>query len=300
MTDEIIRDEAGYLAKVQKAIHEKLDEIEVSMDKNKQLVINQKKYLWGNIYEMDLQEIASNREDISRDIDDQNSMFKTKRLLEKLLDNTYFGRIDFVYEGESDENAEKIYIGLGGFSPKSSIGQLVYDWRAPISSLYYDYEKGPASYEAPAGDIAGKIILKRQFKIRKGIMEYAFDGSIKIDDDILQRELSQNGSVKMRNIVSTIQREQNLIVRDKDTKIMVVQGVAGSGKTSIALHRIAYLLYKNRKNINSSNIIIISPNAVFSDYISNILPELGEENICEMKFDELAHKELKGLGTLEG
>ena len=174
---------------------------------------------------------------------------------------------------------------------------LIYDWRAPVSGLFYDYDKGPASYEAPAGRIEGEISSKWQYKIRGGKMIYAFESDTKIDDEILKRELGQNGDTKLKNIVRTIQKEQNAIIRNTKDQILVIQGAAGSGKTSIALHRIAYLLYHDRKNLKSSNVLILSPNSVFGDYISHILPELGEENIREMSFDLFAYRELKDTAS---
>ena len=170
---------------------------------------------------------------------------------------------------------------------------MIYDWRAPVSGLFYDYDKGPASYEAPAGTIEGEIHSKWQYKIRGGKMIYAFESDTKIDDEILKRELGNNGDVKLKNIVRTIQKEQNAIIRNTKDRILVIQGAAGSGKTSIALHRIAFLLYHDRQNLKSSNVLVLSPNSVFADYISHILPELGEENIREMSFDLFAYRELK-------
>ena len=138
----------------------------------------------------------------------------------------------------------------------------------------------------------GEITSKRQYKIRNGKMIYEFESDMKIDDDILKQELGANSDVQLKNIVRTIQKEQNAIIRNTKDKILVIQGAAGSGKTSVALHRIAYLLYHDRERLNSSNVLILSPNTVFSDYISHILPELGEENIQEMSFDIFAYREL--------
>lgn len=146
---------------------------------------------------------------------------------------------------------------------------------------------------APLGTICGEIASKWQYKIRNGRMIYQFESDVKIDDEILMAELGSGGSTALKNIVRTIQKEQNAIIRNTRDKIMVIQGAAGSGKTSIALHRIAYLLYHDRKNLKSSNILILSPNSIFSDYISHILPELGEENIKEMSFDLFAYRQLK-------
>ena len=164
-----------------------------------------------------------------------------------------------------------------------------------MSGLVYDYDKGPASYEAPSGTFEGEVTSKWQYKIRKGKMLYEFESDVKIDDEILGAELGSNGEVQLKNIVRTIQKEQNEIIRNTKDKIMVIQGAAGSGKTSVALHRIAYLLYHDRENLKSSNVLILSPNGVFADYISHILPELGEENIREMSFDLFAYRELKEI-----
>ena len=164
-----------------------------------------------------------------------------------------------------------------------------------MSGLFYDFDKGPASYLAPLGEIHGDIAAKWQYKIRGGKMIYEFESDVKIDDEILKAELGSNGDVQLKNIIRTIQKEQNAIIRNTSDRIMVIQGAAGSGKTSIALHRIAYLLYHDRKNLKSSSVLVLSPNGVFSDYISHILPELGEENIREMSFDLFAYKRLKNV-----
>ena len=169
---------------------------------------------------------------------------------------------------------------------------LIYDWRAPVSSLFYDYDSGEASYEAPGGEMYGEITSKWQYKIRKGKLVYAFESDVKIDDEVLREELSASGDTKLKNIIRTIQKEQNEIIRNTKDRVLVIQGVAGSGKTSVALHRIAYLLYHDRINLHSENVLILSPNSVFSDYISHVLPELGEEPIREMSLDTFAYKRL--------
>ena len=162
-----------------------------------------------------------------------------------MLDSPFFGRVDFIYEGE--EEAEPFYIGIGNFAQRTGATPLIYDWRAPVSSLFYDYDSGSASYEAPAGVLTGEIASKWQYKIKKGKMVYAFESDTKIDDEILKQELGSNGDVQLKNIVRTIQKEQNEIIRNVKDKVLVIQGAAGSGKTSVALHRIAYLLYHDRK-----------------------------------------------------
>lgn len=164
---------------------------------------------------------------------------------------------------------------------------MIYDWRAPISSMFYDYELGEASYQSPSGEIKGDISLKRQYRIRAGKMEFMIESALTVHDDILQKELSANADDKMKNIVATIQREQNRIIRNEEARTLIIQGVAGSGKTSIALHRIAYLLYAFLGSLSSNDILIISPNKVFADYISNVLPELGEETVPETSMEQI-------------
>lgn len=204
--------------------------------------------------------------------------------LERLELSPYFGRIDFTEKGVND--AEEIYIGISSFfDEKGNI--LIYDWRAPISGIFYDFELGPAHYLCPEGIIKGRVSLKRQYRITKNQLELMLDTDINIGDEILQNILSSNTDEKMHNIVTTIQKEQNRIIRDENHQLLMVQGVAGSGKTSIALHRIAWLLYQNRdSNMTAGNILIFSPNTVFNDYISNVLPELGEENMQQTTFGE--------------
>ena len=250
-------------------------------------------YYWENYTEMDQYgyENFDNQQALLHQINANEQQIHLRKRFRKMLDSPFFGRVDFVFEGEDEP--EIFYIGIGNFAEEAGHTPLVYDWRAPVSGLFYDYDKGPASYEAPLGTINGEIAAKWQYKIRSGRMVYQFESDVKIDDEILMAELGSGGSVALKNIVRTIQKEQNAIIRNTRDKIMVIQGAAGSGKTAIALHRIAYLLYHDRKNLKSSNILILSPNSIFSDYISHILPELGEENIREMSFDLFAYRQLK-------
>ncbi|MCX7842912.1 MAG: AAA family ATPase [Clostridia bacterium] len=206
--------------------------------------------------------------------------------LEKTAFSPYFARIDFKEDGQ--EETEAIYIGTHAFIDDKTREIYIYDWRAPISSIFYDFEIGPAEYDCPEGKIRGHLSLKRQFRIFRDNIEYMFDSSIKIDDEILQKILSKSADEKMRNIVATIQREQNRIIRNEKNRLLIVQGAAGSGKTSIALHRAAYLLYRHRNNISSKSIVIFSPSQIFNDYISDVLPELGEQNILQNTFMSFA------------
>ena len=207
----------------------------------------------------------------------------TARHLIKMLKSPYFGRIDFSEAHYND--TDKIYIGIGSLASEDN-EFLVYDWRAPVSSMFYDYGLGDAAYTCPAGVIKGTITLKRQYKIADGHIQYMFDSDLTIDDDILKELLAKSVDDKMHTIVNSIQRDQNQIIRDERHKVLFLEGPAGSGKTSVALHRIAFLLYQNREKLTSQNVLILSPNHIFSDYISNVLPEIGEANVVQMTFQD--------------
>ncbi|MCY9695205.1 RNA polymerase recycling motor HelD [Paenibacillus alginolyticus] len=211
------------------------------------------------------------------------------RKLQRVVDAPYFSRIDFKESGEQER--EKIYIGLTSFIDAKTDEILIYDWRAPIASLFYDYPPGPATYRTPEMDVSGELMLKRQYIIKAGVLQDVFDTGISIGDEMLQQMLSRSADEKMHSIVTTIQREQNQIIRDDRHKVLVVQGAAGSGKTSVALQRIAYLLYKYRTTLSADNMILFSPNSLFSDYVSHVLPELGEATMQQTTFqDYLTHK----------
>ncbi len=276
-------------------LNQRLSEVEDSIEKVQEDIDSMNRYYWDNYTEMDQYgyENYDNQQALFAQVGANQENVKFRHRLKRMLDSPFFGSVDFVYDG--DEDAETFYIGIGNFAEKRGALPLIYDWRAPVSGLFYDFEKGEASYEAPAGLMRGEILRKSQYKIRRGRMVYEFESDMKIDDDILKEELGSNSDTKLKNIVRTIQKEQNAIIRNVKDKIMVIQGVAGSGKTSVALHRIAYLLYHDREHLNSGNVLILSPNSVFSDYISHILPELGEENIQEMSFDLFAYRELQDV-----
>jgi DNA helicase-2/ATP-dependent DNA helicase PcrA len=219
----------------------------------------------------------------------KESLEKEQKIIKLQQKQPYFARIDFVQKEKTQP--QKIYIGIGNIIDNKKLYAV--DWRSPIASVYYDFSLGEASFKVEKQTYDGNITLKRQFKIEDGQLLSYFDTDLTINDDILQDILSQNVTIKMKQIVSTIQKEQNVIVRNNLNESMLIQGVAGSGKTSIALHRAAYLLYKHRKTIKSSDICIISPNNVFSSYISEVLPQLGEDNLSETTFSQMAKSELK-------
>ena len=147
---------------------------------------------------------------------------------------------------------------------------------------------GEAFYDAPCGRVTGELNLKRQYEIKNGTLEYFFDSDVQIVDEFLRQLLSQNTTAKMKAIVETIQHEQDVVIRDMENDLLMVQGVAGSGKTSIALHRAAYLMYQGlQTKLSANNIMIISPNSIFEQYISNVLPELGEDNVISSVFEDI-------------
>jgi DNA helicase II / ATP-dependent DNA helicase PcrA len=246
-----------------------------------------KEYIHEHQSGMDEADMVAAGQSINRMAFTGESAVARKRKLIKLINSPYFGRIDF-RTGDNDEPSP-VYIGIYTFFNENQRANLIYDWRAPVSSMFYDFELGEAWYETPSGKITGEIVLKRQYKIRDGQMEFMIENAVNIHDEVLQKELSKSSDDKMKNIVATIQRDQNAVIRNETAPVMIIQGVAGSGKTSIALHRIAFLLYRFRDSIASKDILIISPNKVFADYISNVLPELGEEHIPEMGMEELAN-----------
>ena len=286
-----------FLIEVTEKLNTKIHELGRTIREVQEDIAGMNDYYWENYTEMDQYgyENFDNRQALLIQMNANQENHKKWNRLKKMVDSPFFGSVDFVYEG--DEEAETFYIGIGNFSEKTGQVPLIYDWRAPVSGLFYDFDKGEASYESPAGLLTGEILSKWQYKIRRGRMIYEFESDVKIDDDILKQELGSHGDVKLKNIVRTIQKEQNAIIRNTKDKILVIQGAAGSGKTSVALHRIAYLLYHDRTHLISSNILILSPNSVFSDYISHILPELGEEHIREMSFDLFAFRELRVIAA---
>jgi DNA helicase-2/ATP-dependent DNA helicase PcrA len=244
-----------------------------------------KQYIHEHQSSMDDADMVAADQSINRMAFTGEAAVSRKRKLLKLSQSPYFGRLDFAPEGKE---YTPVYIGIYSFLDEQQRQNLIYDWRAPISSMFYDYELGEATYTTPSGTIQGTINRKRQYKIRDGHLEFMLENDVNIHDDILQRELAKSSDDKLKNIVATIQRDQNAVIRNESASVMVIQGVAGSGKTSIALHRIAFLLYRYRETITAKDILIISPNKVFADYISNVLPELGEEHIPELGMEELA------------
>lgn len=283
--NETEKQENEYLQWLIGLVNEMLCHTDTSVKEHVDTLQEYKEYLWSN-KDIDPHEIRSMRESILNHFALGESVIDKCRRLSKILDIPYFGRIDFKEKNEGSKTIST-YIGIHTLYDTQSKANLIYDWRAPVSGMFYDYELGEAFYSSPAGEIEGEVLLKRQYHIRKGKLEYMIESSLTIHDDILQKELSFHADEKMKNIVTTIQREQNRIIRNEEAHVLIIQGVAGSGKTSIALHRIAYLLYAMKGDISSRDILIISPNKVFADYISNVLPELGEETVPEISMEQI-------------
>ncbi|MFB9279534.1 RNA polymerase recycling motor HelD [Cohnella cellulosilytica] len=217
--------------------------------------------------------------------------------LNRLLPSPYFGRIDFREDGS--DLTERIYIGVASFLEEDGMDFLVYDWRTPIASMYYDCLPGAAAYDTPGGLIAGTMELKRQFRIEDGQIRHLFDANVTIGDELLQQVLGKGADAQMKSIVATIQKEQNEIIRNDKSRLLVVQGAAGSGKTSAALQRAAYLLYRHRNTLRADQIVLFSPNPMFNSYVSTVLPELGEENMQQTTFQEYLEYWLGSSLTLE-
>lgn len=217
--------------------------------------------------------------------------------MKRLLSSPYFGRIDFHEDGLS--STEQVYIGVSSFVDSDGMSFLVYDWRTPIASMYYDYSPGAAGYDTPDGAISGTMKLKRQYQIRDAVLQNVFDTSVTIGDELLQQVLGKGADNQMKSIVATIQKEQNAIIRDDNNRMLIVQGAAGSGKTSAALQRVAYLLYKHRERLKADQIVLFSPNPMFNSYVSTVLPELGEENMQQTTFQEYLDHWLGGTFRVE-
>ncbi len=277
-------EEREYLEEIKEKLELGLKRVEESVRRFSDELRHTKAYIHEHQSGMDEADMVAAEQSVNRMAFTGESAVATRRKILKLRQSPYFARIDFSLP---ETESKAIYIGIHTFADTSG-NNLIFDWRAPISSMFYDFELGPASYETPSGLVAGEIVLKRQYRIRDGQMEFMIENDVSIHDEVLQKELSRSADDRMKTIVATIQRDQNAVIRNETAPVMIIQGVAGSGKTSIALHRIAFLLYRFRESIAAKDILILSPNKVFADYISNVLPELGEEQIPEMGMDELA------------
>lgn len=295
LSQQEICKEKDYLKYTLEIVRQHISELGQVLYDRQDKVMEFKKFIWDTRHDMDPTEmkVMMNASDLEISMMSYKSDYLQK--LYKIQNNPFFGSITF----KEDEKEEmKIYIGITHVEDEENEKYLVYDWRAPICSMFYDYEIGKAKYFAPEGEIKGEITNKRQFTIKNGELVRVFDNDINIDDELLQQVLTEESNDKMKNIVNTIQHEQNAIIRNVEDPNLIVQGIAGSGKTSVALHRIAFLLYKI-KNLSSNNVLIFSPNQVFTEYISNVLPELGESNTLQTTFSDFLESNLQEFKHVE-
>ncbi|MBP3635842.1 MAG: AAA family ATPase [Bacilli bacterium] len=294
ITKEELENEKKYLETVKKVLTKNIKSLKSSIEGKENYINEMKRFMWDNLSDYTDEERAIALSETDNSVDIANMSIESLSKYEKALKSPYFGKITF--KEDNDDEEMKIYLGIS--SIQDGFEFYVFDWRAPISSLFYNYEVGRAKYDCPDGEITGEILSKMQFKIVDGNLLRCFKSNINIDDEYLQEILANASTDKMKNIVSTIQREQNLIIRNDSDKYLIVQGIAGSGKTSVALHRIAYLLYKDIK-LTYNNVLILSPNDVFSDYISDVLPELGEHNVLKTTFSDFTSSFLKPCKNIE-
>ncbi|MCL2285961.1 MAG: UvrD-helicase domain-containing protein [Firmicutes bacterium] len=287
--------EINKLATVKETIISQVGELGEELTKKRTEVLDARKEMWreARMVIRDFDDVADLylfAEEVSTHQRQYSETSKQLLKLKKMLNEPYFARIDFTEKGYS--NTEEIYIGRYSLFDESTQTYHVYDWRAPISSLYYDYGVGSAHFVVPGtgATIEGEIALKRQYQIEKGELLYLFDNDLAIDDEILRRELSKSADASIKIIINTIQTEQNKAIRATAHNVLV-HGPAGSGKTSVGLHRLAYLLYRDRNSLTSAKVRIFSPSPIFASYIAGIIPELGEEDVQNLDFPEL----IKGL-----
>lgn len=302
MTGADWQEERAYLVRVLKGISERLLRVGREFKDIHEDVMHERRHFWDDITikeDMTETQIQVNQKAmVLSEVERRHRQgLRTLKQLGRLQVSPYFGRIDF--REELSRETEKIYLGVASFLTDDKEHFLIYDWRAPVSSLYYDYGPGPASYQAPIGQIRGEVVLKRQFGIRDGEIRVMFDTGVTIGDELLMEALSRHSTAEMHGIVATIQAEQNRIIRDDRSRLLVVQGVAGSGKTSAALQRVAYLLYRHRETLQAKQMVLFSPNPLFNSYVSTVLPELGEENMQQTTFQEYLTHRLKDSFQVE-
>ncbi len=303
LPEEELRREERRLEAVLERVEQEIEEAGLTAGGRKEQLVGGKRELWEDlVYDTDdwfeaAVQLTQQAQELSQHATSYRLAQGRAEHLQRLLSNPYFARFDFRETGSGTD--EPIYLGTMSIADEETHEVIVYDWRAPVAGMYYDYGPGPASYEAPDGKVTGEMTLKRQFVIRGGKLLAAFDTGVTIGDEMLQRMLGQGADDKMKSIVTTIQREQNRIIRETDHRFVFVQGAAGSGKTSAALQRVAYLLYKYRNYWEPEQVVLFSPNDVFNDYVSNVLPELGEDAIPQTTFYDYVWRRLRHVGDVE-
>lgn len=293
MEKEILEHEFQHLEEVKEHIATQLEEERGKLNEQQEDLIKKRREMWEecahgvNDFD-DIVDMNAYDETVRENYGHFIRKEETVRQLSYLKEVPYFGRIDFREEGE--RFVEEIYIGRYGFRNKKTREYEVYDWRTPIASMFYDSGIGPAAYKCPAGELQGELTCKRQYKIEKGELKYCYDTTVAVQDDVLEEVLAGNTDKVLRVIIDTITAEQNMAIRQPHELNMLVTGPAGSGKTSVGMHRLAYLLYHNREHLSAEKIVVLSRNQIFSSYVSEILPELGEENVNDVMFDTLVNR----------
>ena len=296
--------EEAYLKNVYQKLIDKKNELRESMDTAKiegnqslkemagELRLNFDSYL-DNLDTFSMIEMK-NREIDQMNIKQKNAENQLAKI-ERLLKSPYFGKV--VVDFLDNEPKESFYIGTANFTDDAD-ENLVYDWRSPIAELFYNNMIGPSSYTVRQNKIDTVIKERRQFLLERDRLVKFFDTSVAIQDDVLLEVLGQDETNEMKAITATIQSEQNTIIRDVKSQNILVNGVAGSGKTSAIMQRIAYLLYLYRDTMTSDDLLILSPNHRFIDYISNVLPSLGERNPLNLTIiqlvSQLSAEEIEG------
>ena len=291
---QLLREQA-YLKKTLAVLQANLDAIEHKRLTMADEMVAHRREIWENMGQMDEYEQAGEETAAELRGDHYIMLTRLRDRIERQLGSPYFGEVDF---GTTPDSRIAVYVGLGQVSDDEGKTYVI-DWRAPIADLYYNCDTGPAAYTAPMGRIKGTIYNKYQFKIENGVLRYMVDTSTTILDEVLLAELGKNASPTMRNIAATIQREQNTVIRHSFGDTLLVHGVAGSGKTSIALHRIAYILYHSRQTITAKDVWILTPNKAFTAYIGNVLPELGEEMVPQHSLDDLLAAEMRKVAPYQ-
>lgn len=297
---EIFKEEQLHLKDIRKKIGIELEKEQKLLDNQREELLKERKKMWEECAPVvrdfdDIIDLAFYDEQVRNEHGHYIRRDDGVRQLKYLDKTPYFGRIDFREDGEATEDI--IYIGRYGFCNKQTYEYDIYDWRTPIASMFYDATQGRVSYQCPAGEIEGELVGKRQYRIVDGELKYCYDTDAAVQDEVLGEVLSENTDKVLRVIIDTITRDQNRAIRRSGGEDILVMGPAGSGKTSVGMHRLAYLLYHNREHLNWEKIVVMSRNEIFSSYVSGILPELGEENVREELFDRLINhglpKELK-------
>lgn len=292
IVEDTNKEEQLFLDKSLEIIDENIKELEKNCKEGIDDVRKLSKYHWERKCEMDEIEEAMSMNDVNHTATLTNSGLSKLRKLRKAANNPFFGKIEVDFDGDE----ESFYIGLTSIMNDNDL--IINDWRSPISTLFYNAKIGNTSYRAPVGIIDCKLLQREQIKIKNRKIDRIVGTDLHVSDDELQKVLSKNSNGKMKNIVTTIQEEQNEVIRNlKDSKI-IVQGCAGSGKTSVALHRLSYLLYNDNKS-NSENMLIFSPSDIFSSYISNVLPDLGDNNVLQTTFSDFANAFINRFDKIE-